>query len=193
VDPLGTDFLLRPYLALVDLLFQPSLDGLSTVPHVTAHSVANWAVTLVSPAVQGVNGDAQHFRDIRKRHQLIANLECHDHLPSLEWQLVAVWDTRVSVVTWAAVTGTFGQAARPYARPGSGPATFKDLSREATAGGRSKKNRSHITRGTVLMDQIEVSAEDDQQPYVMNASEVRGGLGSLLTGGLAACSVDQHV
>jgi hypothetical protein len=68
-------------LALVDLLFQPSLDGLSAVSHVTAHPVADWAVALVSPAVQGVNGDAQHFRDIRERHQLVTGLECHDHLP----------------------------------------------------------------------------------------------------------------
>jgi hypothetical protein len=33
-------------LALVDLLFQPSLDGLSAVSHVTAHPVADWAVAL---------------------------------------------------------------------------------------------------------------------------------------------------
>jgi len=45
-------------LALVDLLFQPSLDSLSTVPHVTAHSVAGRTVALVPPAVQGVNGNA---------------------------------------------------------------------------------------------------------------------------------------
>jgi hypothetical protein len=42
---------------LVDLLFQPSLDSLSTVPHVTAHSVAGRTVALVPPAVQGVNGN----------------------------------------------------------------------------------------------------------------------------------------
>jgi len=52
-------------LALVDLLFQPSLDSLSTVPHVTAHSVAGRTVALVAPAVQGVNRNAQHFRDVR--------------------------------------------------------------------------------------------------------------------------------
>ena len=52
-------------LALVDVLFQPSLDGLPTVPYVTAHSVADWAVALIPPAVQGVDGYAQHFRDIR--------------------------------------------------------------------------------------------------------------------------------
>jgi hypothetical protein len=26
-----------------------------------------------------VNGDAQHLRDIRKRHQPVTGLECHDH------------------------------------------------------------------------------------------------------------------
>ena len=52
-------------LVLVDLLFQPSLDSLTTVPHVTAHSVAGRTVALVPPAVQGVNGNAQHFRDVR--------------------------------------------------------------------------------------------------------------------------------
>jgi hypothetical protein len=67
--------------ALVDLLFQPSLDDLATVPYVTAHPVADWAVALVPPAGQGLNGDAQHFRDIRERHQLVTSLECHDHLP----------------------------------------------------------------------------------------------------------------
>jgi hypothetical protein len=46
-----------------------------------AHPVADGAVALVPPAIQGVNGDAQHFRDIRKRHQLVTRLECHDHLP----------------------------------------------------------------------------------------------------------------
>jgi hypothetical protein len=45
-------------LALVGLLFQPSLDGLPAVPHVTAHPIADWAVALVPPAIQGVNGDA---------------------------------------------------------------------------------------------------------------------------------------
>ncbi len=58
---LVTDFPAPRLLALVDVLFQPSLDGLTTVPHVTADTVADWAVALVSPAVQGVNGDAQHF------------------------------------------------------------------------------------------------------------------------------------
>jgi hypothetical protein len=69
-------------LTLVRLLFQPSLNGLPTVPHVTAHPIADWAVALVPPAVQGVNGDAQHFRYIRERHQLVTGPECHDHLPS---------------------------------------------------------------------------------------------------------------
>ena len=61
----GTDFPAPRLLALVDVLFQPSLDGLTTVPHVTAHSVAGRTVALVAPAVQGVNRNAQHFRDVR--------------------------------------------------------------------------------------------------------------------------------
>jgi len=50
-------------------------------PDVAAYAIADRAVALVPPAVQGVNGNAQHFRDIRKRHQLVTGLECHDHLP----------------------------------------------------------------------------------------------------------------
>jgi hypothetical protein len=59
--------ILAPQLpTLVDLLFQPSLNGLSAVPHMAAHPVADGAIALIPPAIQGVNGDAQHFRDIRK-------------------------------------------------------------------------------------------------------------------------------
>ena len=114
-------------MALVDLLFQSSLDSLSTVPHVTAHSVADWAVALVPPAVQGVNGNAQHFRDIRKRHQLVTGLECHDHLPFVDGSRTAFSARRVSVATWEQ---------SPDRSTGCGLATVKDLSREATAGGR---------------------------------------------------------
>jgi hypothetical protein len=39
-------------------LLQPSLDGLPAVAHVTTNPVADWAVALVPPAVQGVNRDA---------------------------------------------------------------------------------------------------------------------------------------
>jgi hypothetical protein len=61
--PLGTDTAPR-LLGFVDPLFQPSLNGLSTVPHVSTHPVADWAVAHVPPAVQSVNRDTQHFRDI---------------------------------------------------------------------------------------------------------------------------------
>jgi hypothetical protein len=37
----------------------------------TAYPIAGWPVALVPPAVQSVNGDAEHFRDIRQRHQLV--------------------------------------------------------------------------------------------------------------------------
>jgi hypothetical protein len=95
----GRILALRP-LALVDLLVQPSLDGLSTVAHVTAHPIADRAVALVSPAVQSVNGDA-HFRDICERHQLVTGLKCHDHLPFVDRSPVAPsWGRRVSVAIW---------------------------------------------------------------------------------------------
>src|SRR5215203_3998701 len=74
--PLGTD-LAPGLLALVGLLLQPSLNGLATVPHVTAHPIADRTVALVPPAIQGVKGDAQHFRNIRERHQLVTGLKCH--------------------------------------------------------------------------------------------------------------------
>jgi hypothetical protein len=122
-------------LALVDLLFQPSLDSLSTVPHVTAHPIADWAITLVPPAVQRVNGNAQHFRDIRERHQLVIGLECHDHLPFRGSSQLAFLARRVSVGDLGAVAGALGQAARPARSTGPGLATVKDLSHEATAGG----------------------------------------------------------
>jgi hypothetical protein len=82
VDRSGLGFLVPGLLALVGLLFQPRLDGFTTIPDVAAHPIADWAVALVPPAVQGMNGDAQHLRDIRERHQFVTGLECHDHLPS---------------------------------------------------------------------------------------------------------------
>ena len=53
--PLGTD-LAPGLLALVGLLLQPNLNGLPTVPHVTAHPIADRTVALVPPAIQGVTG-----------------------------------------------------------------------------------------------------------------------------------------
>jgi hypothetical protein len=139
VDALGVarGLMLAPrLLALVDLLFQPSLDGLPTVPHVTAHPIADWAVALVPPAVQGVNRNAEHFRDIRKRHQLVTGLECHDHLPFVDGSQRAFSARRVSVATWAQ---------SPDRSAGCGLATVKDLSREATVGGR-KSARIEVAR-----------------------------------------------
>ena len=68
--------------ALVGSLLEPGVYGLSAIPDMTANPIAGWPVALVPPAVQGVNGNAQHFRDIRERHELVSCLECHDHLPS---------------------------------------------------------------------------------------------------------------
>ena len=62
-----SELILTPGLrALVGLLLQPSLDGFSAVPHVAAHPISDWTVTPVPPAIQSVNGDAQHFRNIRE-------------------------------------------------------------------------------------------------------------------------------
>ena len=72
---------------LVSPLLQPSFDGLSAIPHMTAYPIAGWPVALVPPAVQSVNGAAQHFRDIRQRHQLVTGLQRHDHL--LSWRRLA--------------------------------------------------------------------------------------------------------
>jgi hypothetical protein len=75
---------LRILATFVSPLLQPSFDGLSAIPHMTAYPIAGWPVALVPPAVQSVNGDAQHFRDIRQRHQLVTGLQRHDHL--LSWR-----------------------------------------------------------------------------------------------------------
>src|SRR5215211_6773822 len=115
--PLGTDFPAPRLLALVDVLFQPSLDGLPTVPHVTAHSVADWAVALVPPAVQGVNGDAQHFRNVRERHQLVTGLECHDHLPLRRARSGSVLGPPRQPGDLSELAEPFGQAARSDPRP----------------------------------------------------------------------------
>ena len=39
-------------LAPIGLLFQPGLDGLPAIAHVTAHPIADWAVALGPPAVR---------------------------------------------------------------------------------------------------------------------------------------------
>jgi hypothetical protein len=111
-------------LALVDVLFQPSLDGLSTVPYVTAYSVADWAVALIPPAVQGVNGNAQHFRDIRKRHQLVTGLECHDHLPFVD-RSQSIFGPPSQRGDLGTVGSAFGSATRPDRSTGCGLATVK--------------------------------------------------------------------
>jgi hypothetical protein len=64
---LGSPGLFRSRLirgALVGSLLKPSVYGLSAIPDMTAHPIAGWPVALVPPAVQGVNWNAQHFRDI---------------------------------------------------------------------------------------------------------------------------------
>jgi hypothetical protein len=126
-------------LALVDLLLEPSLDCLSAVSHVTAHPIADWAVAVVSPAVQGMNGDAQHFRDIRERHQLVTGLEGHDHLPFRGSQSGSVGACRISVATWAQSPRRPGKRLGRTARPIAYWRPSKNLSRETTVGGREQQ------------------------------------------------------
>jgi hypothetical protein len=131
--------ILAPQLpTLVDLLFQPSLNGLSAVSHMAAHPVADGAVALAPPAIQGVNGDAQHFRDILKRHQLVTTLECHDHLPFPGLQAGCALGAE-SPCRPGRNRRRSGK--RPDRSTGRGLATVKDLSREATAGGRRPTTR----------------------------------------------------
>jgi hypothetical protein len=72
--------------APVGLLLKPSLDCLPAIPHVPAHPIASWPVAVVPPAVQRMNRNAQHFRDIRQRHQLFTGVQGHDHLLSRSMQ-----------------------------------------------------------------------------------------------------------
>ena len=114
--------------------------------HVAAHPIADGAVAFVSPAVQGVNGDAQHLREIRKRQQSVTGLECHDHLLSRGSQFEAGSARRVSVATWCSRRGAsskrLGRTARPVA-----DWRLKDLSREATAGGREEHEQQLNSHG----------------------------------------------
>jgi hypothetical protein len=120
-----------------------NLNGLPTVPHVSAHSVADWAVALIPPAVQGVDGYAQHFRDIRERHQLVSGLECHDHLPFVDRSRVAFGAAESA---WRPGRSRRGLRASGSVGHPSGRrlATVIDLSREATAGGRRATTRSEF-------------------------------------------------
>jgi hypothetical protein len=127
-------------LALVCLLLQPCFDGFAAIPHVAAHPIADGTVALVSPAVQGVNGDAQHLREIRERQQSVTGLECHDHLLSRGSQFDAGSARRVSVATWCSRglrANRLGRAARPV----EDLPTVNALSREAAAGGRQDQEQ----------------------------------------------------
>jgi hypothetical protein len=53
------DRLLAPgLLALVDPLLKPGLDSFPAVSHVPAYPIADWTITPVPPAIQGMNRDA---------------------------------------------------------------------------------------------------------------------------------------
>jgi hypothetical protein len=105
----GTDFPAQRLLALIDVRFQPSLDGLTTVPHVTAQSASAislspaWSVMIIFLSSIAVR---EHFSPPSQRGDL------------------------------GAVARVFGSAAPPDRSTGCGLATAKDLSREATAGAR---------------------------------------------------------
>jgi hypothetical protein len=100
--------------SLVGSLLEPSVYGLSAIPDMTANPIAGWPVALVPPAVQGMNWNAQHFRDISERHELVSCLECHDHLPSrgylVSGQAFGPSSQRGELGEGA---GAFAQAARP--------------------------------------------------------------------------------
>jgi hypothetical protein len=121
----------------------------------TAYPIAGWPVALVPPAVQSVNGDAQHFRDIRQRHQLVTGLQRHDHLLS--------WRRLVNPGHWR------GRSIQPCLRPDRLAAVHsptcvspniedlsidKPLSHEAAACGREDRHRTggagHIGLGKAL-------------------------------------------
>ena len=78
---LGTTRLIRAgRLALIDLLLQPGLDGLPAVAHVTTNPGSRLGRhPCTASDTTCVNRDAQHLRDLRKRHQSFTGLECHDH------------------------------------------------------------------------------------------------------------------
>ena len=64
--------------------------------------------------------------------------------------LSPAWSVMIIFLWWiahmGAVAGAFGQAAWPDRSTGRGQTTVKDLSREATAGGRrATKDRTHMT------------------------------------------------
>ena len=92
--------------ALAGSLLEPSVYGLSAIPDMTANPKAGWPVARVPPAVQGMNWNAQHFRDIRERHELVSCLECHDHLPSRDsWFRDRLLAPRVSAANWVKALG----------------------------------------------------------------------------------------
>jgi hypothetical protein len=89
---------------------QPCLDGLPAIPHVPAHPIASWPVAVGPPAVQRMNGDTQHFRDIRQRQQPLTGLQRHDHLLSRSMQ-----DLRAQPVDPA--IASFDSVAHPCQQP----------------------------------------------------------------------------
>src|SRR5215207_4003142 len=115
----------------------------------TAYPIAGWPVALVPPAVQSVNGDAQHLRDIRQRHQLVTGLQRHDHLLS--------WRRLVNPGHWRgrSIQPSSGQTAlhrftrrRGYLRILRTFRPTKLLSHEAAACGREDRHR---TGGAVIL------------------------------------------
>jgi hypothetical protein len=137
--------------ALVGSLLEPSVYGLSAIPDMTANAIAGWPIALVPPAVQGMNWNAQHFRDIRERHELVSCLECHDHLPSrgylVSGQAFGPSSQRGELDEGA---GVFAQAARSdRSNSHRDWRLSEDLSRETTVGGREQQQelKSHDQLG----------------------------------------------
>jgi hypothetical protein len=134
--------------SLVGSLLEPSVYGLSAIPDMTANPIAGWPVALVPPAVQGMNWNAQHFRDIRERHELVSCRECHDHLPSrgylVSGQAFGPSSQRGELGEGA---GAFAQAARPDRSNSHRSATVKRPKSRNDSGRSRQELNSHDQLG----------------------------------------------
>src|SRR5829696_5908559 len=69
-------------LTAVSLLLQPGLNAGAAIANVAADAVAPRAFTAMAPAVESVNRNPQHRREISDRHQSLLSNLVHNLLPS---------------------------------------------------------------------------------------------------------------